>query len=360
MKKAKKLKAGDKIAIVSLSLGILGEEFTRHQIEIAEKRLRDDYGLEVVYMPNSKKGIKYLDENPKARAEDLKAAFEDDSIDAIMTAIGGTDTYRTFEFLFEDDEFKKLVSEKPKLFTGFSDTSMNHLMFQKLGLNTFYGPAFLVDIAELEDEMLPYTKKYFDLYFKNPEYFEIKSADTWYIDRDSFGVDQVGVNRKRIKEEHGYEALNNGSGIVEGKLYGGCLDTIGDALLDFIDRGVDEVANKYDIFPSLEEWQEKILFIETSGEKMHPDKLRAILTEMKRREILASVNAVLVGKPVDETYYEEYKQVYLDVFEDLDTPILYNLNFGHSYPRAIMPYGCLTQVDFDKKTVKVIEKMLED
>ena len=58
MKKAKSLKRGDKIAIVSLSLGLLGEDFTAHQVEIAEKRLREDFGLEVVYMPNSKKGIK--------------------------------------------------------------------------------------------------------------------------------------------------------------------------------------------------------------------------------------------------------------------------------------------------------------
>lgn len=359
MKKPRHLEKGDKIAIVSLSLGILGEDFTSHQVEIAEKRLREDYGLEVVYMPNSRKGIKYLDENPQARAEDLKLAFEDDSIKAIMTAIGGTDTYRTYEYLFEDEEFKKLVKEKPKLFTGFSDTTMNHLMFSKLGLNTVYGPAFLVDIAELEDEMLPYTKEYFDLYFQDKAEFEIKSAKIWYKDRDSYGEDQVGIKRERFEENHGYEVLNNGKGKVTGRLYGGCLDTIGDALLDFINREVDDIANKYDIFPSQDDWKEKILFIETSGEKMHPEKLETILMEMKSRKWLENAKAVLVGKPVDEDYYQEYKEVYNKVFSDIDTPILYNVNFGHAYPRSIIPYGALAEIDFDKITLKVVENIFE-
>ncbi|MFL8968753.1 S66 peptidase family protein [Helcococcus kunzii] len=359
MIKPRKIKKGDKIAIVSLSLGILGEDFTSHQREIAEKRLTEDYGLEVVYMPNSKKGIKYLDEHPEARAEDLKMAFKDDSIDAIMCAIGGLDTFRTYEYLFEDEEFKKLVTEKPKLFTGFSDTTMNHLMFQKLGLNTFYGPAFLVDIAELENEMLPYTKEYFDLYFEDKDEFEIKSSDVWYIDREEYSKSQVGVPRERRKEEHGYEVLNDGKGKVRGKLYGGCLDSIGDALFDFIDRGVKDIADKYEIFPSEEEWKEKIFFVETSGEKMSPEKLEKILLEFKNRKFLQNAQAVIVGKPSDEAYYDEYKQVYEKVFADINTPILYNVNFGHAYPRCIVPYGIEAEIDFDNKTLKIVEPIFQ-
>ena len=47
MKYAKKLRKGDKVAIVSLSSGMLGEAFCSHNIEIGVKRLRE-YGLETV------------------------------------------------------------------------------------------------------------------------------------------------------------------------------------------------------------------------------------------------------------------------------------------------------------------------
>ena len=91
MKYAEKLKKGDKVAIVSLSSGMLGEEFCSHNIEIGVKRLKE-YGLLPVFMPNARKGITYLKAHPEARARDLKDAFFDDSIRGIICAIGGAET----------------------------------------------------------------------------------------------------------------------------------------------------------------------------------------------------------------------------------------------------------------------------
>ena len=56
--KPEKLKQGDKVAIVSLSSGMLGEDFCSHNIEIGLRRLKM-FGLEPVFMPNALKGIDY-------------------------------------------------------------------------------------------------------------------------------------------------------------------------------------------------------------------------------------------------------------------------------------------------------------
>ena len=48
------------------------------------------------------------------------------------------------------------------MFLGFSDSTVNHLMLHKLGLNSFYGQAFLPDVCELAPDMLPYTRAYFE------------------------------------------------------------------------------------------------------------------------------------------------------------------------------------------------------
>ena len=50
MQQARKLRRGDKVAIVSLSSGMLGEEYCSHNIEIGVRRLRE-YWLEPVFMP---------------------------------------------------------------------------------------------------------------------------------------------------------------------------------------------------------------------------------------------------------------------------------------------------------------------
>ena len=51
------------IGIVSLSSGTIGEDFVKHEVEIGTRRLKE-MGLNVKFMPNSLKGIKYLKEHP--------------------------------------------------------------------------------------------------------------------------------------------------------------------------------------------------------------------------------------------------------------------------------------------------------
>lgn len=357
MIKPKNLVKGDKIAIVSLSRGLLGMPFCKHELDIAIKRLKE-FGLQPVIMDNSLKDMEYLENHPEARAADLKQAFMDDSIKAIITAIGGTDTYKLIPYLMEDEEFKQAVINHPKIFTGFSDTTNNHLMLNKIGLSTFYGPALLVDIAELDNEMLPYTKKYFDKFFLNEDGFEIESSPVWYSERDSYGVEEIGKPRIANKETHGYETLN-GNGVANGKLYGGCIESMYDAMkvTTFTDKPA--IYEKYQIFPTPEQWKEKILFLETSDSVTSPEELEKMLMEFKNRGIFGFVRGLIIGKPIDEKYYEEYKEVYRKVFSDLNTPVLYNVNFGHSVPRCILPYDAETTVDYDNKKITINSQILD-
>lgn len=72
---------------------------------------------------------------------------------------------------------------------------------------------------------------------------------------------------------------------------------------------------------------------------------------------------IIVGKPKNETYYEDYKEVYKKItFEasKKDLPILYNVNFGHTSPMAILPLGLKVEVDLDKKEIRFLEKPMED
>lgn len=358
MIKPKKLNKEDKVAIVSLSRGLLGMPFCKHELDIAIKRL-EEFELVPVIMPNALKDMEYIQNHPEARASDLKQAFMDKDIKAIICAIGGDDTYKTIPYLMEDNEFIEAVKNNPKIFIGFSDTTNNHLMLNKLGLVTFYGPCVLVDLAELDNEMLPYTKEYFEKLFMNESSYEIKSSPIWYYDRESYGIEEIGKPRKSQEELHGFEVLN-GKGKITGNLYGGCLDSLYDIYTSERYGNENEVYSKYNILPTLEEWKEKILFIETSEERMEPDKLEKVLNTFKDNKILETVKGIIVGKPIDEKYYEEYKEIYKKVFKDIDTPVLYNVNFGHSVPRCILPYGVKTTVDYDNKKITIDESIFEE
>ncbi len=58
-----------------------------------------------------------------------------------------------------------------------------------------------------------------------------------------------------------------------------------------------------------------------------------------------------MGKPQDEQYYEEYKEVYLEIFGSRNLPVLYNVNFGHAMPRAILPYGARVRADSGRQEI---------
>ena len=74
-----KVRKVKKVGIVSLSSGILGEDFVKHELEIGVSRLRE-YGIEVQFLNHALKGMEVIKENPEKRAEDLLMAFKDDSI----------------------------------------------------------------------------------------------------------------------------------------------------------------------------------------------------------------------------------------------------------------------------------------
>ena len=356
MVKPKKLRSGDKVAIVSLSSGMLGEDFCSHNIEIGVRRLRE-FGLDPVFMPNALKGITFLKEHPKKRAEDLKAAFLDDDIKGIICAIGGDDTYRLLPYLMEDAKFIEAVQEHPKLFTGFSDTTINHLMFYRLGLQTFYGPSFICDLGEIADEMLPYTKAAFLSYFENNGIDTICPSEIWYEERKDFSAQAVGTERIAHEETHGFELLQ-GEEKFEGELLGGCLESIYDILSSTKYADEREICEKYHIFPAKEEWTGKILFAETCEEKPKPELFRKELEALKEKGVFDVINGVIVGKPQDEMFYEEYKKIWLEVVDNPKLPILYNVNFGHALPRAALPYGARVQVNVkEQKIVFVNEKV---
>ena len=352
MTKPNELKIGDTVAIVSLSKGILGEKYISHELEIGKRRL-NEMGLNVVFMPNSLKGKEYLNNHPEARAEDLKLAFADDNINAIICAIGGNDTYRLLPYLMEDQEFINNVKTHPKIFMGFSDTTINHLMFYKLGLSTFYGPSFITDLAELDKNMLPYTEKYFKKLFSWDDNLEIESSPVWYQERESYGVSEIGKSRGIVNEEHGFEVLN-GSGIVEGELFGGCLDSINSILVGKCPEE-KELFEKYNLLPTKEDLKGKILFLETSETKITPEELSKALNTFKENRFFETINGVIIGKPIANMYYDEYKEVYTNFFKNTNIPVMYNVNFGHSVPRCIIPYGVKAKIDYDNKKIYITE-----
>ena len=339
MIKPKHLQKGDKIAIVSLSWGGLGDEKLIHKYYIAKERLENDFELEVVTMPNALKGSKFVYEHPELRAQDLMDAFKDETIKGIFCAIGGDDSVRLLPYIDYD-----IIENNPKIFMGYSDTTVSHFMMRKAGIVSYYGPSIMCEFGEYV-KMFDYTKAALEnILFKDTTNYEIKSSEYWSNDFVSWKEENKTIQKKLIKEEHGYEILN-GSGKISGELIGGCLD-------------VFPMITGTEIWPELNVWKDKVLLIETSEEKPTPDYVLYYLRNLGALGILNVIKAVVVGKPKDEMYYEEYKEVYKKIIKEFkcdNLGVIYNVNIGHAYPTGLLPLGVEYEIDFDNKTIKLKE-----
>lgn len=335
------------VGIVSLSSGILGESRIRFETETGIRRL-EEYGLNIKFMPHALMGLDYLKAHPEKRADDLLLAFHDPEIDMILCAIGGDDTYRLLPYLFDHDELANSVTDK--VFLGFSDTTINHLMLHKVGLTTFYGQAFLPDICELSSEMLPYTRKYFEELINTENISEICPSDIWYEERKSFGIDQAG--KPLISHPNSGFELLQGPSVFSGKILGGCIDSIYDMFNGDRYADMPVLCKKYHLFPDPEDWKGRILLLETSEEKPSPEKYRKALEYLKQTGVFEAVSGLLVGKPMDETYAQEYRLLLTKVIDRPDLPIVFNLNVGHSVPRCIIPFGINAFVDVNKQVIR--------
>ncbi|WP_042149451.1 S66 peptidase family protein [Paucisalibacillus sp. EB02] len=337
-----KLKKGDKVATISLSWGGAGDPELRWRYEQGIDRLREVFGLEVVAMPNSLKGSDFLYQNPESRAEDLMEAFKDPSIKAIFSNIGGDDSIRLLPYIEME-----VIRDNPKIFMGYSDTTITHLMCIKAGISSFYGPAILTDFAE-NVSMHPYTiDTVIRTLFSSHSIGEILPAPEWTSEFLAWGESNKNQIRN-MNPNFGYEVLQ-GEGIARGHLIGGCMEVL-------------EIAKGTSIWPEMGLFDNSILFFETSEDTPEPSLLRYWLRNYGAQGILEKVNGVIFGKPLDEKYYGEYKKEIRMVLKEFmleDLPVLYNMNFGHTEPKCILPYGRMAEINCEEKTFSIIDHAVE-
>jgi muramoyltetrapeptide carboxypeptidase LdcA involved in peptidoglycan recycling len=129
--KPEKLKPGDKVAAVSSSCG--GPSVFPDRYEIGKRQFEKEFGVHVVEIPHTLKSAEWISEHPKERAQDLMEAFQDPSIKAIISTIGGGDSVRILPFLDLD-----IIRKNPKVVIGYSDTTVTHLACYKAGLMSYY------------------------------------------------------------------------------------------------------------------------------------------------------------------------------------------------------------------------------
>lgn len=347
MIKPRKLQPGDKVATVSLSWG--GPGTFPHRYRAGVRQLEEEFGLREVEMPHTLKDAGWLSRHPQARAEDLMEAFADPSIRGIIATIGGDDSIRLLPYL--DLE---LIRSHPKVFLGYSDTTITHLACFKAGLVSFYGPSIMAGFAEnggLFPYMVESVRK--TLFSAGPVGTIAPNPDGWTAERLDWADPANQPRPRKLNPSTGWRFLQ-GQGVHSGHLIGGCFE-----VLDWL-RGTA-------FWPELDAWQGAILFLETSEEAPSPEVVKYGLRTYAALGVLPRLAGILFARPGGEISPEtfvEYDKVLLQVVRDeaglAELPIVTGMDFGHTDPMFTLPYGVQAEIDCDRGQFKIIESAVID
>ena len=339
LQKPRRLQPGDTVAAVSLSWGGAGEPGLRFRYDIGKRRLEERFGLRVVEMPHTLAGDAFLYAHPELRARDLCDAFRDPSIKGIFSCIGGEESVRMLPHI--DYE---AIRRNPKVFLGYSDTTVAHHICRRAGLMSFYGPSILAEFAD-GPALHPYTEAAVRraLFCAEP-LGEIAPAGEIVTEHPRWAPENP--NRRGATAPTGGPRRIHGEGAAEGRLIGGCIEVL-------------QMFQGTEIWPPPDDFRGAILLLETSEETPPPRQFEYWIRQCASLGILRAVAGIALGIPYEGKYEEEYCAALLKVVrgeEKLATPILTHLNFGHNSPiMATIPLGAMARIDCAAESLTVTE-----
>ena len=123
---------GDAVALLSTARAVSPEEMA------PAKKILADWGYEPLEAPNLYERKHQFAGTPRQRSQDFEWALKHPRVKAILCARGG---YGSVQILDHFDP--KLITQHPKWLVGFSDVTVLHNLFSRLGIASIHGPMAL-------------------------------------------------------------------------------------------------------------------------------------------------------------------------------------------------------------------------
>ena len=332
------LERGDRVAVVAPSSNRATDY--PHVYELGLDRLRDVFDLEPVEYPTATKDRDYLYDHPEERARDLMDAFADPDVSGVVTVIGGFEQVRVLKHLDPD-----VLVENPTRFYGISDNTNVACYLWNLGIVSFYGATVMTDFA-MQGSMHDYTVEYLERAFFDDEVGEIAPADE-FTDEDLDWADPANLDEHREMEPNPGWTFRGPETTVEGRTWGGCLET-----LDMQLR-----TGRY--LPAPEDLEGRVLLLETSEELPDALEVREMLIGLGERGLLERFSGALVGRAKARNLFEEpgpegrqefrrnQRETIADLFAEYNpgAPVVFDVDFGHTAPSVPVPVGATARID---------------
>ena len=320
MKYPENLKVGDTIGICAPSCGIEPEKYEK--LDRAEKTLREK-GYKIYETASVRQNIKGRSASAETRVKEFMELYRNPEVKLIIFATGGDFLCETFEYL----NFEELRNLPPKWMQGYSDITGFEFLFNTiLEIPSIYcqtikdyamKPLFtnLIDALRIAsgEEII---QESYELY--EEESLEENPNYTYHLTKK--------VQWKNLKNEEKIE--------IEGRMIGGCLDTI-----------INYVGTKYDNVKNYISHTDGVIWYFDIFEMSTPMIYRS-LWQLKNAGYFEKCNGIIFGRPlfVREDYGITYVEAYKDALEDLNIPIIFDADIGHKPPQLAIVNGGYSKI----------------
>ena len=212
-----------------------------------------------------------------------------------------------------------------------------------LGLVSFHGPAIMAGFSQIASLPARFKEHLCEILFNSDAEYEYKAYPVFCDGYPDWSISSSVGKTNNLNSGDGWHFLN-GSGIVQGQLFGGCLEVL-------------EFLKHTEYFPESDFWHNKILFFETSELKPSILQVTWMLRNYGLQGVFHKVSAVLFGRARDYSIVEKalldkaIKDVITIEFGAEDLPIVTNMDFGHTDPQFVLPLGILAEMDITKPRI---------
>ncbi|MFI1720239.1 S66 peptidase family protein [Streptomyces sp. NPDC020489] len=334
---------GDRVAVVSAGAGLPGL-FPR-PYELGLGRLREEYGLEPVEYPTTRR----MGASPQDRAADVNAAFADPDVKVVMASIGGDDQITVLPFLD-----REVIRANPKPFFGMSDNTNLLMYLRNTGIVGYHGSTVMCELGR-PGAMHPQTAASLRAALFTSGEYELRPADRWNDVNGDWADPATFDAEPQSKPGTGWTWVN-ADRVVEGRTWGGCLEIVGWLLM--ADREISHDLGEYD---------GDVLILETSEGMPSADEVFWTLRNMGERGLLQRFSALLLGRartwsferpngPEEAARYaSDQREAVLRAMRAYapETPIVLDVDLGHTDPQLVIPYGGLVRVDGPARRITV-------